>query len=345
MNEQKKIKILTVNFGGIGDEILFLPALKSLKEQYPNSELTLVTEPRSKSIKDLTNLVDNIFTCDIKGKNKYSEVARFLMHAWTNGYDLAVSSGGSSIVAILLFLTGIKQRIGYNSGKLSELLLTKAVKLNKNQYAANMYHDLVGNAESVLVPEIYISDEHNEWAKSILKGEKQVVIVHPGVSKLSVQKNMFKFWPAKSWAELVNELLKEQKYKVVLVGGPDDKEIVTEINSILGDKDQSDFLNMVGQTKNIAELAALVKNSNILVCVDSAPMHIGVGTGVNVVCIFGPTDEAKLIPQDEKFAAVKVDDLECRPCLWEKRQTTCDKLDCLKIPVSKVLELVKQKLQ
>ena len=53
MDEKKKI--LAINFGGIGDEIFFLPTLISLKKQYPNSEITLALEPRSKGVKDLTD--------------------------------------------------------------------------------------------------------------------------------------------------------------------------------------------------------------------------------------------------------------------------------------------------
>ena len=43
----KKKRILAINFGGIGDEIFFLPTLISLKKEFPNSEITLALEPRS----------------------------------------------------------------------------------------------------------------------------------------------------------------------------------------------------------------------------------------------------------------------------------------------------------
>ena len=67
----KKKRILAINFGGIGDEIFFLPTLSSLKKEFPNSEITLALEPRSKSVKDLTSIIDDLFLIDIKGKNKY----------------------------------------------------------------------------------------------------------------------------------------------------------------------------------------------------------------------------------------------------------------------------------
>ena len=67
---EKVNKILAINFGGIGDEILFLPTLISLKKEFPNAKITLALEPRSKSIKDLTNIIDELILVDIKNKNK-----------------------------------------------------------------------------------------------------------------------------------------------------------------------------------------------------------------------------------------------------------------------------------
>ena len=49
MDEKKKI--LAINFGGIGDEVFFLPTLISLKKQYPNSEITLALEPLARELK------------------------------------------------------------------------------------------------------------------------------------------------------------------------------------------------------------------------------------------------------------------------------------------------------
>ena len=51
-------KIFIINFGGIGDEILFLPTIISLKKTYPEAKITLCLQKRTKSIKDLTDLID-----------------------------------------------------------------------------------------------------------------------------------------------------------------------------------------------------------------------------------------------------------------------------------------------
>ena len=87
------------------------------------------------------------------------------------------------------------------------------------------------------------------------------------------------------------------------------------------------------------DLARITKKAEVLICSDSAPMHIGVAVGTKTLALFGPTDEKKLLPVSEKFIAIK-NNADCRPCLWDKRQTTCERLDCLKIDLDEVVKLI-----
>lgn len=322
-------KILALNFGGIGDEILFLPALSSLKKEYPEAKITLALEPRSKSVKDLTTLVDDVMCVDIKGKHKYLELLKFVFKARLGKYDMVFSSGANQLIPVLLFLTGITYRYGYESGILSKILLTKAVKLKKNQYASFMYHELV-------TPVTDIKTDYPEIDAGEVEKEPNSVLIHPGVSKMSVVKNMVKTWQPEIWAELVKKVLATGK-KVYLIGGPDDKECIEKIVEITGNA--PNFENLYGTTKNIMDLARLTKRAEVLICSDSAPMHIGVGVGTKTLALFGPTDEKKLIPNNEKYIAIK-NNCDCRPCLWDKRQTTCDELHCLKINLDDVVKFI-----
>lgn len=332
--ENMKKKILTINFGGIGDEIFFLPTLISLKKEFPNSEITLALEPRSKSIKDLTNIIDNLILIDIKGKNKYLEMFKLLLQARQGKFDLVISSGGNKLISILLFLTGIKTRIGYNTGALSQKLLTYAVGLNKKQYACKMYHDLIRplTEHNTELPEININTKET-IANSVL--------IHPGVSKISVQKGCIKTIPAQTWAKTIDLLVAEGK-KVMLVGGPDDKEC---IETILKEVRTQNFENLYGTTKNLKDLAELISSAEIFLCSDSAPLHIAVALGIKTYVIFGPTDVNALIPESDIITPIMANDnCDLKPCLWARRQTTCEKLSCLKITASQIAAMITKKL-
>ncbi len=313
---------LIINFGGIGDEILFLPTLISLKKAYPQCKITLCLEPRSKGIKDLTDTIDNLMLINPKGKNKYFELLKLVIKACFGHFDAIISSGGNKLIALLLFMTGIKERYGFNTGKLSEKLLTKAVTLNKKQYAAKMYHELITPLTDIKteIPEIHI--EHEEKISNS-------VLIHPGVSKLSIQRNMIKTITPEIWSEVIKLLLESGK-NVALTGGPDDKEVIEQILKTIEPLNNSNFVNYYGKTKNLLDLAKLITKYEKFVCSDSAPLHIAVGVKARTYAIFGSTDDKKLIPQADFVTPLKTkDDCPIKPCLWDYRQTTCENLSCL----------------
>ena len=217
-------KILLINYGGIGDEILFLPTIKTVKEQFPNAKISLALEPRSKSILSLTKDIDEIIEVDIKasGIKKYLNILKLIFKIFMR-FDCVISSGKNPLVALILFLSGIKKRIGYNS-KLG-FLLTDKVELNENQYAGMMYHDLVKPISNIEYqnPTIELEDKFD-----FILEKNSYICIHPGVSKMSIQKNIFKCPKIDFWNELILGLLNKNK-KVVLLGTNDDKDLIEEI--------------------------------------------------------------------------------------------------------------------
>ncbi|MBX9937615.1 MAG: glycosyltransferase family 9 protein [Candidatus Obscuribacterales bacterium] len=348
-------KILTINFGGIGDEILFLPTLKEVKRLLPSCRISLILEPRSKSVKEVTNLVDEVLLFDIKKRPlKPGDYLELLNLTRSGKYDLVISSGSSPMVAMLLFASGIPVRIGYGTSALSRLLLTHPVPLNKEQYAGNMYHDLSGGLEKYLaqgfasipqssqapgiqIPEVYVQESSRERMRTALgeeeekleerlksledsfalaaadttsgaaerhnRSNKKRILLHPGTSRLAVQKGIIKTWDSKHWLELIRKLLKLDNTEVILAGGPDDEEVMKDLQSELGEEAKR-IINFYGKTKSLADLAALIEMSDLFICVDSAPMHVAVGLNKKVVALFGPTEPAKLIPQTKNFCAL-----------------------------------------
>ncbi|MDB5096882.1 MAG: hypothetical protein JWM80_1303 [Cyanobacteria bacterium RYN_339] len=319
-------RILVVNFGGIGDEILFFPVIQSLREAYPHAHLAALVEPRCEGIMRFNAAIDEVFTFDAKHDPSPFEFLGLVRKLRKEKFDLAITAGSSPIMAMLVWLTGAKYRVGYATHKWTRLL-TLAVPLNKQQYAAHMYHDLVGYlGKQPRLPQMTVNPADREWARDFLANARRpVVVFHPGVSKLSIEKKIIKGWAPERWVEL-GRRLSSQGAQVVLAGGPDDEDIIRLIRETGG----FPYTEAYGKTKGLGQLAALIEQADALVAVDSAPMHVGVAVGTPTVAIFGPTDPAKLIPTGTVHQPVVVEGLGCRPCLWDKRQTSCDELTCLK---------------
>jgi ADP-heptose:LPS heptosyltransferase len=210
---------LTINFGGIGDEILFLPTLESIRRIYPDAHLTLLLEPRSKSFQQVTDKLDQVIEFDIKKKPlRPSDLWAVLQLIRAGKFDMVISSGSSPPVAALLFLSGIKTRIGYGSNPLAKLLLTTPVPLDRNQYAAAMYQDLATGIgapktpaleclpSAILKPDslVRMTDFLARITATAHDGNGHAhnprkIIIHPGTSRLAVEKGIIKTWSTENW--------------------------------------------------------------------------------------------------------------------------------------------------
>jgi ADP-heptose:LPS heptosyltransferase len=193
-----------------------------------------------------------------------------------------------------------------------------------------MYHDLIRG----------LTDYNTELPQiNIEKREKisNSVLIHPGVSKLSIEKGCIKTITPETWAKVIDLLAAEGK-KIMLVGGPDDKEC---IETILATVRTQNFENLYGTTKSLKDLVELISSAETFLCSDSAPLHVAVALGVKTFVIFGPTDVDALIPKNSLVTPIMANDnCELKPCLWARRQKTCEKLSCLKITPSQIVEKI-----
>ena len=337
-------RILLINFGGIGDEILFFPVIETLRYAYPHAYISMLVEPRCHNLMDHHYFIDEVLTFDIKHRKSPGDLLDLLTLIRSNAPDMVISSGGSSMVAPLLFLSGAKVRVGYQSGRFPQLL-THQAPLNKEQYAADMYHDLLqplGLVRPSVVPHTTLPNIVKHWSQRWLESQglkaHSYVLIHPGVSLMSKEKKLIKSWERDRWCQLIERVLKENT-PVVLAGGPDDAEEIAYITQRI----QHPLLKQAyGHTRDLYQLGGLIESAAVTVCVDSAPMHLAIALQAQLVAIFGPTDEKKLVPQDSKYSVIK-HDVPCRPCLWATRNTTCDALDCLTgIQVKQVYNAVRK---
>lgn len=352
------MRTLFVNAGGIGDQILLLPTVKIFKENFSDYQIDLICEPRSAIIGELTHLYRKIRTFDFKEKNLNIFKLREELRA--RYYKYLILTGSSYKSNIVALLSNAEIKIGFYKGIFSKLFLTDPVKPNITQYTPNMFAELLTPVlpdikktiqDKYLIPEIKLTPALIEWAKETLNPRikeryfAKKIFIHPGVSKLSIKKNILKGWSAKNWAVLIEKLLENHDNTVILLGGKDDTETIAEIHKKLSFfAKPKNFFDFSSFNLSIEKLAALISSSDLLVCVDSAPMHIAVALGKKLVAFFGPTDPKKLLPEDPRFLAIHADNLECRPCLFDKRKESCPTPECLEVTPDLMLNAINKQL-
>jgi len=301
------LRVLALSPGGIGDQILFFPTLLGLKKRYPQLTLDVVVESRSQGAYEVCHAVHRAWTFNFKNDPSLGEWVDLIGGIRERNYDAILAVGRSPGVAFLLWLTGVRTRVGYNSTSIANQLLTNPVSLRQDQYAGQMYYDLLqgfGVSGTAPLPSLTLRPEDAAWAEQqILQlnlDPERLLLLHPGASALAKQKGIAKTYPAQKWATAVAQLLEKQPdYQVVVVSGPDDADLVTALQRQLGNR--ALFIN----PPSLGKLAALTARTSLLWCVDSAPMHLGVATGRRLVALFGPTDPQRLLPPDPRFVALQ----------------------------------------
>ena len=106
--------------------------------------------------------------------------------------------------------------------------------------------------------------------------------------------------------------------RVILLGGPEEKELCEEIISSATCNMQhvtcNNFFNLAGKL-SLKELVAVMGDLKLFISNDSGPTHIACGLGVPTVAIFGPTVRGfGFYPKGKATRVVEAGDLECRPC-------------------------------
>ena len=354
-------RIALLCYGGIGDVLLFSPVLAELKAALPHTHLTLYVEERSATVATVLPNVDVVLTFPSAGTTPRWKVFQFLVGDLRKRYfDAVITTGTHPALALLLAFSGIAYRVGFANPRAawSHNFLSVGAPYQPQRYAATMYFELAraflkgllgpGYTQRLpqpLLPQLLPPQGPSlEAMQAVLApyqaqvGARQCLLLHPGVSQLSLKKGINKTWKAGHWAQLILQL--STQHAVFLVGGPDDTALIAEIQALVPEG-LARFTSLHGETKSFRDLATLMSLMDAVVCVDSSPLHLAVGLGKPTVALFGPTDEQKLLPQGVPWVkAVVRGDVECRPCLWAVRQRNCEHSTCLDISPEAVSDAV-----
>jgi heptosyltransferase-2 len=135
--------------------------------------------------------------------------------------------------------------------------------------------------------------------------------INPGATFGSAKR-----WYPERFAAVADDLCRKWGAKVVITGGPSERDIADEIAA----STKTRCLNLAGQT-SVRGLMSLIKRCDFFITNDSGPMHIAAAFGVPLVAIFGPTDHTTTSPFSDRAVVVRQDAV-CAPCL--KRECPTD---------------------
>ena len=297
------MRVVALVPGGISEQILFFPTLDDFQRHYPDAQIDVVVEPRSKNAYRVCKSVQDVIPFDFKDRNSLADWGNLLGALRDREYDVAISVGQSWLMGLLLWLTGVSPRIGYSGP--GKIFLTNPVPLKTEQYAAAMYHDLLqGLGINSPCPELAINvpKPDIDWAESEQKRlgiqETGYVLIHGG-SSVAGAKGINNSYPVENWKQIIQDFLSRQPdLPVVMIQEPNNEQLVRELLEL--------YPNIkVTSPSDIGKLAAMIAGANLMLCTDSVAMHLAVAVQTYTISLFGATEPRKLLPTGDRFIGIK----------------------------------------
>lgn len=342
-------KILIIRTDRIGDVLLSTPAIKAVRENFPQSHISVMVRPYARDIVLGNPYIDEVIIYDKYGaQRRLWSTFKFAWALRRKKIDLALILHPTNRAHLLTFLAGINRRVGFN--RKMGFLLTDKIEHTKQQgqrheleYTLDVIrylgilppdHNSCGNG--LFMP---IRKDSEMYIEEFLSGQgyragEKMIAIHPGASCPS------KIWPAQRFAQVADSLVEEFGAKAVIVAGPDDLDIARNMIGLM----RHACIDAIGKT-TVSQLASLLRRSCLFVSNDSGPVHIAVALGVPVVAIFGRCQPGLSFQRwgpTGKNSAILHKEVGCKPCLAHNCQRD---FACLKaISAEEVLHAVRKLL-
>jgi len=293
--DKKKVKkILAIQLYGLGDYLMSSPAIREIKKLFPKAKLSVLTKGFVGSAAELNPFVDEV----IAGKKSFNELKNLLQE---KKFDLIICLNKSVESSLLALNSGAPFRCGY----LKDFTARSNFKPFKEIYSGKVHWvDFYLNVAKALGAKSPSRDYVLETGRKDLqkislllkkKGAKKndyLVMLSPSVRPGAESKA----WQNGKWTELANKLLEKKKTRIVFSAFGSEIAAVNEIINGIRKKGKVTCLNNL----SLGEFTALIKRMDLLVSVDSGPMHIGFAVKTPVIALFGATNPRLLFQSSER---------------------------------------------
>jgi len=301
-------KILYINTAHLGDIVLSTPVVRALKKAYPDAAIDmLVSWPYGEAA--LYNpYVNQVFFYDNRcGKRNSKLLHKLLRQLRQQNYTLAVASCYSPMDPILALLSGATYRVGFreNSGGrfLTHFAPVTPLPLHETEHQLQVLAPLGIKAHDTAiefgVPPEAVAGLYQRLP--ILKDSSRPKVVFCPCSQ-SPAKN----YPVEAAAIVLWQLAKHAD--CFLIGTAKQGPELQHINSLTGNA-----ATVLDGCLTLGELGALLRAVQLLITVDTGPMHIAQAFATPTVALFGPTSPLRWGPRHHQSIILQTN-APCAPC-------------------------------
>ncbi len=276
------MRILIVKTSSLGDLFHALPTVHLLKQAY-GAEIDWVVNSGYVALVECFSDVRKVIA--FPRHEVLSNLGSFRATLKSETYDLVVDLQGllkSALICRMARRAKGGRILGPSFQREGARFFYSAVagKKNKQRHAVDENLDVLRWLEK--------PDEPVVFPVRFPQVDFQCLEKHPVVVFAPCSRHEAKNWPWKRFVELGEQL----PAQIVLVGAPDDLETCTKIENALP---EGAAINLCGKT-SLLELGGVLQQADLVVTVDSGPMHMASAVGTPCLAIFGPTDPLRVGP-------------------------------------------------
>ena len=311
-------RVLLIKPSALGDVVHTLPVVATLRARYPALVLDWLVEEEAAPLVEGHPAVAEVIVSRrrrwLKALRQLGDapgavraMAGFARQLHRRQYDVALDLQGLLKSAVYVLAAAAPIRVGLADAREGAgLIYTHRVPVPPQPvHAVERYLALaaaVGAGAAVRDFRIPFAETDRKAAAACAAGlPRPLAVLHPAARWPT------KLWPTDRWRALATALT-EDGWGVLVTGSPADAPLAAAIGDGLGPRCRS-----LAGGLSLKELAALLGRVDVMVTVDSGPMHIGAAMGAPIVALFGPTDPARTGPLG--VHRIVREPLECAPCL------------------------------
>jgi heptosyltransferase-2 len=327
------LKILIRATNWIGDAVMSLPALRAIRQRFPQADITVLAKPWVAALYEGEGSIDRVMPLDDAAK------WRLVRRLRRESFDLAVLLPNSFQSAAVVRLGGAKRIIGYARDGRS-LLLTDAIAIPRpGEIPAHerfYYLELLRRAGLIDalpdVPEIRFDNaeqarRRGEALFQTLGVKLPVIGVSPGAAYGSAKR-----WLPERFAESAARLAAETGGTVAVFGSAAERPLCEEVARA------ADGRNFAGETA-LRAFIDMTAACRLFLTNDSGAMHIASALGVPSVTVFGPTNEIATGPLGAAARVIR-EPVDCAPCLL--RECPIDHRCMTRVTVDRVIQSARE---
>ncbi len=302
----------------LGDTMIALPALRALRERFPGGHLAVQIRANLAEILSGIPWIDEVLPLTIRsGTPGIADRVRVAGELRRKRFGLAVVFPNSFDSALLPFLAGIPERLGYARDGRGPLLTVPvpATPEIRSMHQVRSYHALLrplGIGGEPGPVELEVPESAAERAGALLAelpGEGPVIALAAGSAYGRARE-----WPEEHFAALARILAERHGARFVLVGAPREVEQCRKVVALAGGLPRGSAILITAGRTSPADLAALLARCDAFFGNDSGAMHVAAAVGIPTLAIFGSTNPVHTHPLGPR-AEIFVSDRECSPCM------------------------------